>query len=88
MSKKDGDHRPVINLKSLSNFPSYHHFKMERLNVVKYLLQQNDYMCNLDLKDSYFCIHRSSQRFIRLQWEGSLYELLCLRFRLRLVQSP
>ena len=48
VSKKDGDHRPVINLNSLNNFLSYHHLKMERLNVVKYLLQQNDYMCKID----------------------------------------
>ena len=56
VSKKDGDHRSVINLKSLNNFLSYHHLKMEGLNVVKYLLQQNDYMCKIGLKDAYFCI--------------------------------
>ena len=27
--KKDGSFRPVINLKDLNNFVSYHHFKME-----------------------------------------------------------
>ena len=88
VGKKDGGHRPVINLKSLNNFLSYHHFKTEDLNAVKYLLQRNDYMCKIDLKDAYFCIplHRSSQRFIHFLWKGSLYEL-CLRFRLRLAQS-
>ena len=48
VSKKDGDHRPVTKLNSLNNFLSYHHLKMERLNVVKYLRQQNDYMCKID----------------------------------------
>ena len=43
VSKKDGDHRPVINLNSLNIFLSCHHLKIERLNVVKCLLQQNDY---------------------------------------------
>ena len=90
VSKKDGDHRPIINLKSLNNLLSYHHFKMEGLNVVKYLLQQNNYMYKIDLQDAYFCIplQRSSQRFIRFQWEGSLYELLSLRLRLRPFQPP
>ena len=90
VSKKDGDHRPIINLKSLNNLLSCHHFKMEGLNAVKYLLQQNNYMYKIDLQDAYFCIplQRSSQRFIRFQWEGSLYKLLCLRLRLRPFQPP
>ena len=69
MSKKDGYHKPVINLKSLNNFLRYHHFKIEGLNAAKDLLQQNDYMCKIDLKDAYFCIplHRSTQRFKRFQ---------------------
>ena len=74
VSKKDGDHWPLINLKSLNNFLPYHHLKIEDLNAVKDVLQQNDYMCKIDLKDAYFCIplHRSSQRFKRFQWEDSL----------------
>ena len=73
MSKKDGDHKPVLNLESLNKLLSYHHFKMEGLNAVKDLLQQNDYMCKIDLKDAYFCIplHRNSQRLKRFQLEGS-----------------
>ena len=69
VSKKDEDYRPVINLKSLNNFLPYHHFKIEGLNAVKELLQQNDYMCKINLKDAYFCIllHRRSQKFKHFQ---------------------
>ena len=52
-SKKGGDHRPVINLKSLNNFLLDHNFKMGNLHLVKDLLQQNDYMSELDLKDAF-----------------------------------
>ena len=57
VSKKEGDHRPRMKLKSLNNFLSYHHLKMEGLKLIKYLLQQNDYMRGcLKYKDAYFCI--------------------------------
>ena len=35
VNKKDGDHRPVINLKFLNNFIPYQHFKMEGMHLIK-----------------------------------------------------
>ena len=34
VSKEDGDHRPVINLKSLNNFPSYQDRRPKRSKVL------------------------------------------------------
>ena len=85
VSKKNGGHGPVINLKSLNNFLPYQYFKMEAVHLVKDLLQQNDYMSKTNLKDVYFCIplhRRALPTFIRFQWKGSLYEFLCLCFGL------
>ena len=41
-------------------------------------------MAKLDLKDAYFCIplHKEYRKFVRFQWDGKLYEFLCLCFNL------
>ena len=37
--KKDGEQRPVINLKVLNTFIPYKHFKMEGLHILKEILK-------------------------------------------------
>ena len=43
-------------------------------------------MCKLDLKDAYFSnpLDRNSRKFVRFQWNGTLYEFVCLCFGLGL----
>ena len=50
---KGGGHRPIINLKKLNNFVPHHHFKMEG---IKDLLKQGDFMAKVHLKDAYFAM--------------------------------
>ena len=77
VAKKDGASRPVINLKTLNKFIPYKHFEMEGLHCLKYLIQQNDYLCKVDLKDAYFSVplHNNSRKLLRFLWLGNLYEL-------------
>ena len=84
VNKKDGGHRPVINRKFLNSFIPYQYFKMEGMHLIKDLLQEHDFLIKIDLKDAYFGIplDKSSRKYIRFQWEGSLYEFLCLCFGL------
>ena len=42
---KDGGNRPVVNLKKLNPFIPYDHFKMKVLQCLKFLLEQNDFLC-------------------------------------------
>ena len=42
VSKRDGDSRPVINLKHLKSFIPYQHFKMEELNLLQNMLQKGE----------------------------------------------
>ena len=49
---KDGGQMSVINLKYLEEFIPCNHFKMEGLQNLRYLLQEGDYLCKLDLKDT------------------------------------
>ena len=55
---------------------------MEGLHYLRYMLQQGDYMFNLDMRDSYFSValHRNCRNKVRFQWSGKLYEFLCLCF--------
>ena len=53
---KDGSQRPIFNLKKLNHYVQYQHFKMEGQTLEKSLLQPEDWMLKLDLKDAYFCV--------------------------------
>ena len=84
VDKSDGGKRPVINLKNLNSFIPYQHFKMEGLHLMKDLLQEGDYMCKIDLRDTYFTIpiNQKYRKYLRFIWERTLYEFLCLCFGL------
>ena len=55
VSQKDDGQMLVINLKKLKQFISYRIFQMERLYLLKEILEEGDYLCMLVLKDDYFC---------------------------------
>ena len=84
VNKKDAGYRPVKNLKFLNVFTPYQDFKMEGMYLIKGLLQEHNFLIKIDLKDAYFGIplDKSSRKYIRFQWEGNLYEFLCLCFGL------
>ena len=84
VGKNDGGNYAVINLKKLNPFIRCEHFKIEGLNCLKFLLEQNDFLCKIDLKDAYFPIPLSKQssKYVRFKWSGNLYEFLCLCYGL------
>ena len=57
---------------------------MERLHLLKEISEQDDYLSKLDLKDAYFYVplNKQSRKYVRFEWEGSLYEFLFLCFGL------
>ena len=63
--KKGGSFRPVIDLSQLNKFIANEHFQMENLMCIKHLLNPNEYMVKLDLKDAYLTVsvHPNSQKF-------------------------
>ena len=68
--KKDGGHRPIINLKNKNEFIPHTHFKMEGIHMLKDLLRQGDYMAKIDLKDVYFAvpIDVKDRKYLRFRW--------------------
>ena len=82
VEKKDGGQRPVVNLKC--QYVKTEHFKMEGLHLLPDLLQAQDWMVKLDLKDAYLQvpIHPNHQHLLTFQWEGKSYMFKCLPFGL------
>ena len=78
--KKDGSHWPVINLKPLNGYVQKQHFKMEGSGMVKDLLQSDDWMYSLDLKDAYHsvAIAKEHHRYLCFLWDGWVNEFTCL----------
>ena len=78
--KKDGSYRLILNLKNLNQCVTYKHFKMETLASALQLIKPNCYMVVLDLKDAYYSvpIFSAHRKFLRFQFEGTLYEFTCL----------
>jgi len=84
VEKKGGGQRPVINLKCLNQYVRTEHFKMEELHLLPDLLQYQDWMVKMDLKDAYLQvpIHSDHQHLLSFQWEGKTYMFKCLPFGL------
>lgn len=82
--KKDGSNRPVINLKKVNGHVKYQHFKMEGIPNVVDLLQPNDFMVKLDLKDAYFGIKMSEndREYLKFRWQNQLYRFRVAPFGL------
>ena len=64
------------NLKSLNTFVSTEHFKMEGLHILPDLIQAQDWMIKMDLKDAYLQvpIHREDQHFLQFQWNRKIFQ--------------
>ena len=69
--KKDGGWRPIINLKRLNTYLEVPHFKMEGINTLKDVLQKNDFMGKIDLKDAYLTVPVSPhhRKFLKFSME-------------------
>ena len=74
--KRDGNQRMILNLKRVNEEITYHHFKMETLEIALTLITPGCFMGSLDLKDAYYCVPicEEHRKFLRFEWKGILYE--------------
>lgn len=82
VAKPNGSHRFILNLKELNKFISVSHFKMEDYRTALKLLNKNDFMSTIDLKDAYFLISvdKDDRKRLRFKWKSQLYEFNVLPF--------
>ena len=71
---KSGELRPIINLRLLNKFVLYQHFKMDGINLVKDLLNLDDFLGSIALKNFYLMvpIHMEHRNYLRFRWQDSL----------------
>lgn len=82
--KPNGTHRFILNLKELNKFIKTDHFKMEDYRTALRLLNRNDFMATIDIKDAYFLIriNKPDRKKLRFRWKSQLYEFNVLPFGL------
>lgn len=82
--KHDGNHRLIINLKSLNEFIKMSHFKIEDHRTVSRLMTCNCFMSKIDISNAYYHIpiKQAHRKYLRFRFEGSLFEYNVLPFGL------
>ncbi|PIO58674.1 reverse transcriptase [Teladorsagia circumcincta] len=82
--KKDGGTRTVINLRPLNKFIKHYHFKLESIHMIRDLLERNDFMAKIDMKDAYFSvpIHSECRKYLAFCCGGKLFQFTALPFGL------
>lgn len=77
--KKDGTHRMILNLKSLNQYATYYHFKMDTIHAAVEMMTPGCYRCSVDLKSAYYsvAIAQSDKKYLKFSWRGKLYHFTC-----------
>ena len=80
--KKNGEMRPVINLKPLNKYLQKKHFKMDTLSKVLNLVEKGDWALTIDLKDAYFHIKifEGHRKYLRFMFLEKVYQFRVLCF--------
>ncbi|KAG1152788.1 hypothetical protein G6F37_001570 [Rhizopus arrhizus] len=74
--------RPILDCQKLNSFIQVEHFKMEGVPARRELMEKDDYICKIDLKDAYVVvpIHVDSQNFLSFENKGTVYRYKSLAF--------
>ena len=78
--KRDGQFRMILDLTELNKAVQYEHFKMTSLRTALEMMRPDCWMASVDLKDAYYsvAVAEEDRKFLRLQWEGQLYQFRAL----------
>ena len=82
--KKNGEMRPIINLKSLNTSVEKEKFKMETQRAIRKALTKGEWVTSIDLKDAYFHVPIKDQakKFLRFTVRETVYQFQALPFGL------
>ncbi|EIE78410.1 hypothetical protein RO3G_03114 [Rhizopus delemar RA 99-880] len=64
--------RLILDCSQLNQFLQYQHFKIEGVPALRHIIEKDDLMCKLDLKDAYVVvpIHPTSQQYSTFKHQG------------------
>ena len=79
-SKKDGNYRMILNLKTFNEFLKFKHCKLESIEDALDLITEGCYFWSVDLKDAYYSlyIHENYQKYLKLFWKEAYYQYIAL----------
>ena len=82
--KSSGGNRMIIDLSLLNLYINKVSFRMEDKNIIKSLINENDYLVSIDLKDAFHSIslHPESRKLTVFEFEGKRYSYNVLPFGL------
>lgn len=87
VTKADGGFRPILNLKHFNHYMLKEKFRMETLKSILQLLQKDDFLFSIDLKDAYLHvpINQRFHKYLRFAFSGSsgqveVYQWIVLPF--------
>ncbi|CAK1603085.1 unnamed protein product [Parnassius mnemosyne] len=84
VKKPNGDFRFILNLKELNKFIKMDDFKLEDYRTVTKLINKDDYLATIDIKDAYYMIsiRLDHRKYLRFYFNDKLYQFNVLPFGL------
>lgn len=84
--KRTGDMRPVIDLSVLNQYIKSVPFRMETAESIRASLRPGMWTFSVDLSDAFFHIpiHPASRKFLRLEFQGEVYQFRVLPFGVKI----
>ncbi|KAG1454318.1 hypothetical protein G6F56_007347 [Rhizopus delemar] len=72
------------NCRRINQFVQCNHFKMEGVPALRELIEPNDHLCKIDLKDAYIVvpIHPESRKYLSFKHQDTIYKYRSLAFGL------
>ena len=79
-TKKDGNYRMILNLKTFSEFLKFKHSRLESFEDALDPIREGCYFGSVYLKDAYYSIpiHESYRRHLTLFWKQEYYHYIVL----------
>ncbi|KAG1205851.1 hypothetical protein G6F69_009228 [Rhizopus microsporus] len=76
--------RPILDCRKINQFVQCNHFKMEGVPALRDIVEPNDFLTKIDLKDAYIVvpIHPDSRKFLSFSHKGTIYQYKSLAFGL------
>ncbi|KAG1526955.1 hypothetical protein G6F52_001971 [Rhizopus delemar] len=74
--------RPILDCRKINQFIQCNHFKMEGVPALRDIVEKDDFLTKIDLKDAYIVvpIHPESWKFLSFSHKGTVYQYRSLTF--------